>query len=245
VLPFSPTILLGFSAGGFGGGSNLVRPIFGSFGARSDFDTVTYWTIQNMGVGNVALINVARARLRGSQYQEIAVLDRIRAEVAEAYARTHARFAQIRTSEQAVRYGQSAYALDLDRIRNRIQRALPIELLNSLRLLARARAEYIDAIVDYNEAQFELYVALGQPPASAFAHPVPTEGLAMPSSAESSADETGAPPAPGPNPGPFAPAVSRPGTRYALPPANSPRTTPSAAPPDAQPEQIGLAPGRR
>ena len=38
--------------------------------------------------------------------------------------------------------------------------------------------EYIDAIVDYNEAQFAMYVALGQPPADSLARPVPTEGVA-------------------------------------------------------------------
>src|SRR4029453_8710360 len=36
VLPFSPTVLVGFSAGGFGGGSNLVRPVFGSMSGRTD-----------------------------------------------------------------------------------------------------------------------------------------------------------------------------------------------------------------
>ena len=30
LLPFSPTILIGYSSGGFGGGSNLVRPVFGA-----------------------------------------------------------------------------------------------------------------------------------------------------------------------------------------------------------------------
>jgi outer membrane protein TolC len=35
VLPFSPTVLIGFSAGGFGGGSNLVSPVFGSVSGRS------------------------------------------------------------------------------------------------------------------------------------------------------------------------------------------------------------------
>ena len=44
--------------------------------------------------------------------------------------------------------------------------------------MANARIDYIDAIVDYNRAQFELYVALGQPPANALAHPVPTQGVA-------------------------------------------------------------------
>ena len=44
---------------------------------------------------------------------------------------------------------------------------------HSLRLLARSRYAYLDAILDYNRAQFELYVALGQPPACTLARPVP------------------------------------------------------------------------
>ena len=54
---------------------------------------------------------------------------------------------------------------------------LPIELLNSFDLLANARVEYVDAIVDYNRSQFAMYVALGQPPANSLAHPVPVEGV--------------------------------------------------------------------
>ncbi len=169
---------LGFSAGGFGGGSNLVRPIFGEFGGRSDFDAVAYWTIQNMGVGNLALINVARARLGVTRYQEIAVLDRVRAEVAEAYARTHARYAQIGTTEHAVITATDGFNEDVIRLENTV--GLPVELLDSLRLLARARLTYLDSIVDYNEAQFELFVALGQPPADMLARPVPTAGVVPP-----------------------------------------------------------------
>ncbi|AGA26867.1 outer membrane protein [Singulisphaera acidiphila DSM 18658] len=175
VLPFSPTVLVGFSAGGMGGGSNLVRPIFGGFGGRTDLDAYAFWTIQNLGVGNVALINLARSRVGITRYQEVAVLDRIRAEVAEAYARTHARYAQIGTTEQAVRSGTDGFRADLIRLEGTV--GLPIELLDSMRLLARARYEYLAAIVDYNEAQFSLYVALGQPPANALARPVPTAGV--------------------------------------------------------------------
>ena len=104
-LPFSPTIYLGFSAGGFGGGSNLVRPIFGGFGGRSDFDAIAYWTIQNLGVGNVALIRGANANLQVRRFEQIEMLNRVRAEVAEAYARTHARYAQIETNESAIQSG--------------------------------------------------------------------------------------------------------------------------------------------
>jgi outer membrane protein TolC len=179
VLPFSPTVLIGFSAGGFGGGSNLVSPVFGSMSGRTDTDVIGYWTLQNLGVGNVALIKGARARLGATQYQQVAVLNQVRAEVATAYARTHARFAQIATTEAAVRASQRGFREDYDlTLKQTGRRVLPIELLNNFRLLNDARREYLDVIVDYNRAQFELYVALGQPPADSLARPVPIEGLA-------------------------------------------------------------------
>ncbi len=177
-LPFSPSFYIGFSAGGFGGGSNLVRPLFGGFGGRTDLDVVAFWTLQNLGIGNVALIRGANANLQISRFEQIEVLNRVRAQVAEAYARTHARYAQIETNESAIRSSRMSFTEDLELIRFQGERnVLPIELLNSFHLLAQARNDYIDAIVDYNRAQFELYVALGQPPANALAHPVPTQGV--------------------------------------------------------------------
>src|SRR5207302_2396301 len=69
MLPFSPQVLLGFSGGVFGGGSNLVagsnppatglppnQPRFGDFKARTDIDAIMYWSARNMGLGNKALI---------------------------------------------------------------------------------------------------------------------------------------------------------------------------------------------
>ncbi len=179
ILPFSPTVLVGFSGGGFGGGSNLVSPVFGSMSGRTDLDVIGYWSIQNLGVGNAALIKGARARLGASEFQQVAVLNQVRAEVAIAYAQTHARFAQIGTYEAAVRASQRGFREDYDlTVQQTGRKVLPIELLNNFRLLNQSRREYLDAIVDYNRAQFELYVALGQPPADALARPVPIEGLA-------------------------------------------------------------------
>ncbi len=207
VLPFSPNYILGFSAGGFGGGSNLVRPIFGGFGSRTDFDAVTYWSILNMGVGNAALINQAKAQLQITRYEQLSVLNRIRAEVAQAYALTHARFAQIGTTEQAVRAGKGAFERDLARIKERAaqqgREILPIELINSFRLLARSREAYLDAIVEYNEAHFSLYVALGQPPANVLARPVPTEGVEPTQTTSQPAPEAPTAPIPPTQPGPF------------------------------------------
>ncbi len=177
-LPFSPNVLLGYSAGTFGGGSNLAtqsvgQPRFDSFAPREDFDVVVHWTLRNLGVGNVALVRLARSNLRSEDLRRAEILDRVRSEVATAYARTHARFAQIETGERAVLSGRKAFQEDLTRTKNR--EGLPIEVLDSLRLLARGRAAYLDAIIDYNRAQFELYVALGQPPAALLARPVPED----------------------------------------------------------------------
>ncbi len=184
VLPFSPTTLVGFSAGGFAGGSNLVRPIFGGMSGRQDLDAIMYWSLRNLGIGNVALIRAADAELRVTQFQQIEILNRVRAEVAEAYARTHARYNQIASYEDAVRSGYRAYHEDLDRTMlmggDRPRDVLPIELLNSFDLLANSRVEYVDAIVDYNRAQFAMYVALGLPPANALARPVPVQGVVPP-----------------------------------------------------------------
>ena len=105
---------------------------------RTDIDVIAYWTLQNLGVGNVALIKAARARLGATQFQQIAVLNRVRAEVAMAYARTHARFAQIGTTEAAVRASQRGFREDYDlTIQQTGRKVLPIELLNNFRLLNR------------------------------------------------------------------------------------------------------------
>jgi outer membrane protein TolC len=185
-LPFSPTIYIAYSVGDFGGGSNLVAqpvgsgsdalgdPRFGLFSERQDFDVMTYWTLLNFGIGNKALIDAARSRLRSADLREVATLDRIRAEVADAYAKTHARFAEIRICELAIQSSTEAYREDLGRIMGLI--GLPLELINSLRLLSRSREAYTNAILDYDRAQFELYVALGKPPADVLVRPADENG---------------------------------------------------------------------
>ena len=176
VLPFSPNVILGYSNGSFGGGSDLqkqlgTQPRFGSFDDRQDIDAVLWWSLQNLGVGNLAMIRLAGSNARQAELRQFIVLNQIRAEVASAYARSHARYAQIGTAEKAVTAGRRAYQEDLFRTRN--GQGLPIELLDSMRLMGRSRLTYLNTIIDYNRAQFELYVSLGQPPACTLARPVP------------------------------------------------------------------------
>ena len=132
VLPFAPNVILGFSSGQFGGGSNLIStppgfissdgqlhtgPRFGNFDGRSDFDVVVFWTFRNMGVGNVALFRAADSRVKQSRLRELETLNAVRAEVAESHARVAARFLQIDAAEKAVQASTEAYSEDLTRIK--------------------------------------------------------------------------------------------------------------------------------
>jgi outer membrane protein TolC len=182
VLPFSPTVLMGFSGGAFGGGSDIAAsqglPRFGDISGRTDLDVALYWSLRNLGLGNKALIDAARARLNTSQFQELAVLDTVRQEVVAAYVQALSWLAQVNWQAQAVHSGEMASNEDLIRVRGREGR--PIELLDSLRQVIEARRDYLNAIIGYNRSEVRLYVALGNPPADTLARPAPAELLQPP-----------------------------------------------------------------
>ena len=62
--PWLPTISAGYSAGEFGGGSNLAPPPAFQNSGRNDFDVWAVWTLQNAGVGNRALQRATAGRDR-------------------------------------------------------------------------------------------------------------------------------------------------------------------------------------
>lgn len=168
LLLFSPQLIAGFSDGTFGGGSDVASQQngsarFGSFNNRSDADIVLYWSIRNLGLANKALIKNATARLAATDWEQTRQLNEIRAQVADAYARVQSRSAQLDTRWRAVKTSRDGFQLDLKRAN--AGEGLPIEVLDSLRLLARSQQEYLETITAYNQAQYELYVAIGQPPA--------------------------------------------------------------------------------
>jgi outer membrane protein TolC len=173
VRPFFPTFLLGFSAGGFGGGSNQQGYHLGKFGGRTDFDALAFWTFQNFGFGNLALARQRRAEVGEAESERLMALNRIRDEVAEAYANSGARRRDVDVAKRGLASAQEGFRRDLaaaralvaeERPEGGVRRARPIEVLQSARLLIAARLELLLAIIGYDEAQFRLFVALGQPP---------------------------------------------------------------------------------
>lgn len=156
--PWLPSVLLGVSYSGFGGGLGGQMQ---DFGDRFDLDTVVYWEIRGLGAGEQAARAEARARMEQTRYEQVRLMDRVAREIVEAHAQVQIRRKQLPIAEQAVERAVSS--VDRHRLRIRDLEGLPIESLQSIQALDQARRQYLRVLVEYNEAQFRLRRALGWP----------------------------------------------------------------------------------
>jgi outer membrane protein TolC len=154
--PLLPSVLLGVSYGGIGGGQGTN---FSSFKDRFDSDAIAYWEIRNLGYGERAARQEASARMEQARWREIATMDRIAGEIVEAQARVKSRQQQIDVSEKGIIAASDSYRRNLQRIEN--AQGLPIEVLQSIQALGLARRDYLRSVIDYNIAQFQLLRAVG------------------------------------------------------------------------------------
>lgn len=165
--PLLPTISVGYSAGGFGGTGNFFsnNSPFASIAPRSDFDAFAVWTLQNLGAGNLKSANARQASVGAATAERLRMLNQVRAETTAAYGLAIARRRQVGMAEHRLRRAEDAFRQDYARLLG--GEALPLEVLNSVRLLLSARQDLIGTITGDNEAQFRLFVAMGQPPRQA------------------------------------------------------------------------------
>jgi outer membrane protein TolC len=156
--PLVPSMLLAASYGGLGGGlgSDLTN-----YGDRFDADAVLYWELRQLGVGERTARQESQARIQQARQRQLAQMDRIARDVAQAHAQVVARTRQVDVLEKAVRAAEDSYQRNWNRIRN--GQGLPIEVLQAMQALVHARREYIRVLADHNQAQFLLQRALGWP----------------------------------------------------------------------------------
>ena len=154
--PLIPSVLLGMSYGGMGGGfgSSIVDS-----GNRWDADAIAFWEVRNLGIGERAARNETSSVVRQAQMRELAILDKVAREVAEAHTQVTKRQQRIELAKQGIEAAEESYTLNQDRIQN--AQGLPIEVLQSIQALASARMNYLNAVIDYNVAQFELCRSIG------------------------------------------------------------------------------------
>jgi outer membrane protein TolC len=163
--PWLPTVSAGYSAGEFGTGSNLAPPPPFADSGRSDFNISAIWTFQNAGIGNIARQRGRQSQIDRAMSERASTENMILEEVADAYGQSEARRRQVAIARQQLATAEAGFREELARTRGGV--GLPIEALNSLDLLTRARQDFIAATIGYDQAQFRLFVALGNPPSVA------------------------------------------------------------------------------
>jgi outer membrane protein TolC len=156
--PLVPSVLLGLSYGGNGGG---LGADFRNFGDRMDFDAVAYWEIRNLGCGERAARAEAGSFVRQTQWRQVQLMDQVAAEISEAQAQVVARKQQIAIAEAGAKSAVDSFRRNADRIRD--NEGLPIETLQSIQALDQARRQYVRAVAHNHRAQFQHHRALGRP----------------------------------------------------------------------------------
>lgn len=160
--PWLPLLTVGYSAAVFGGGSNQVADDFGPLKGRSDLAVMAVWTLQNLGVGNCARVHRTDAIVGQAVASYEVAVNQVRREVGEAQAAARAAASQLEIAKTALTAAEEGFRLETERIRQGQGR--PIEALDSFRQLLDARQELLRAVVAFDIAQFQLFVALGSNP---------------------------------------------------------------------------------
>ncbi|HEX5471822.1 MAG TPA: TolC family protein [Lacipirellulaceae bacterium] len=156
--PLVPSVLLGASYDGFGGG---VGDTLAEFNHRADFDAIALWQIRSLGWGEIAARDSAAARLEQQRQRQVELLDQVAREVSEANAKVRTRRGRVAVAEAGTDSARASLRRSFDRIQQ--GQGLPIEVLEAIQALDATERDWINAIVDYNVAQFQLQRAIGWP----------------------------------------------------------------------------------
>ena len=136
VQPLLPTLRLGYSVGTFGGGPD---DFVGNFGTRTDLSATLGWQLYGLGFGNQAAIAERRSQYAQSVFQRDGLEARIAEQVVAAYQQIANRSREFKPAREAVTNAIESYHLNEERIRRAPEQGRPIELLQAIQALARAR----------------------------------------------------------------------------------------------------------
>jgi outer membrane protein TolC len=176
--PLIPSLVLQGTPGAVAPGGYLAAGVFASgvhgagnpTGVRDDVSVELVWGLDNLGLGNHALVRERRAEQQQVLVELFRLQDLVAAEVVRAHAQVKFAADRMNISEKGLQQAQQAYAGNLEGfgqltavedvkvLKNRAQ-----EVVAALQLLARAYDSYFSSVNDYNRAQFRLFRALGYP----------------------------------------------------------------------------------
>lgn len=162
--PLLPRLEITYFAGDFGGGIN---DDVSNFSGRGDGTAQAVWHLHNLGAGDVAEARVRRSQVNQANYHVLEVQAQVAAEVTAAARLVRSRARAMDVAQAAVRHALETFRrlqVASYGIATREKLLNTLEPLIAEQTLAQARNQYLNQVIDYNKAQFQLYRALGQPP---------------------------------------------------------------------------------
>jgi outer membrane protein TolC len=205
--PLLPTLQVAYYAGLFNGSTSAQAAIpngipptaVNNFSGREDVLGQAVWQLDNLGFGTALAIKAQRVQRDEANFALLEVQARVGAEVSVAAKTALARERTLAVAQDAVREAEllwrrlEAASFGIASERGRFR---PLEPLLAERALAEARLHYLDEVIGYDQAQFRLYWAMGQPPLCALpqATPIPVQTPVLPPAAPQRAQKApGAP----------------------------------------------------
>jgi outer membrane protein TolC len=162
--PLLPKVVVADQVGGFGGGLNGDLQ---NFNARNALNVQVYWELRNLGFGNRADADQRRAQVDQAQLQLIETQARALAEIVEIGQIAAARYESLEMAERTVKEATELYRISKEGILNVVDAKNLFDALRPLQaiqVLNQARQNYLNAVLEFNRAQYRLFTALGSPP---------------------------------------------------------------------------------
>jgi outer membrane protein TolC len=156
--PLIPSLGAQVFGGGLGGGPDGAPD---NFGAEEDYTLGISWRIGPGGLFDAGRVNASKARLATAELTEAKIKDAIVSDVVASVVRMNSAAAQIQLAENHL--NTAAETSRLVRERKEYGVGIVLEDILAQQALTQARTAYINALADYNKAQYALNKAIGGP----------------------------------------------------------------------------------
>jgi outer membrane protein TolC len=154
--PLIPSIGAQAFLGEFGGGRDSTG---GNYGSSKDYALGLSWRIGPGGLFDFTRIKASNARLNAAELTVEKTTDSIKRQLIDAHTRLQSFKQQLDSSRNNV--SAATETLRLTRERKQLGVGIVLEDIQAQQEVARAQAEYLGVITDYNKAQYELSKLLG------------------------------------------------------------------------------------
>ena len=157
--PLIPTLGAQVFGGGLGGGR---RGGPNSFGESEDYQFTLGWRIGPGGLFDQGRIRATESRLKIARLTEQKLIDEVIRQVTEAVTHMQSQTEQMATAERAIK--ASDETLRLSQLRKEFGVGAVLETIQAEQDLTRARLDYLNAVAEYNKAQYAVRKAVGALP---------------------------------------------------------------------------------